>query len=261
MVFYADFYFILNFILNLFLLILTAMFRQKRCRPAKLAALAAGNALLSVWFIWLCRGREILRLAAAALQVAEMTALAFPLEGIREWRKNASVFLLLSLFSGGSITVLQGVLSRLQIAREHTFWSVTGAAAVIFILLLVFRRELIRQGQSRKNRLQAVILQGDRRAAAAVLYDTGNQLVSPYTGESVAVISTELAEKLALETSQRPILIPYHSIGGDGLLKAYRLQYMKLDNGVVKKDFLAAVSDSLCRQKEIQMILNITWSK
>lgn len=59
-----------------------------------------------------------------------------------------------------------------------------------------------------------------------------------------------------MEQNQNPILIPYHSIGGEGLLKAYRLDLLCLQNGETKESFLAAVSENISVDVTVQFILN-----
>lgn len=259
---YGDLFVILNLIMNLFLLLVMAMLRQKRCRFFRLFFLSVCNALLSLGSVYLFWGEVLPQFFAAVLQMAEIVFLAFPSEGVWEWVKDFAVFVLLAFVSGGCIGVCQSLLYRMQMpGMAASFAMVIGASGVIFILFLIFRREILQQKRDQKSLLSAVVFQGDIRQEITVLYDTGNQLVSPYSGESVAVISETLAKALAVESKQHPVLIPYHSIGGEGLLKAYRIECIRLEDGRVKKDFLAAVSGQLCAQKRIQMILNITWSK
>ena len=60
-----------------------------------------------------------------------------------------------------------------------------------------------------------------------------------------------------LEKGQNPLLIPYHSIGGDGLLKAYRMEWIRIEGEGCKKEFLVAVSENMKEGQNVQMILNI----
>lgn len=55
------------------------------------------------------------------------------------------------------------------------------------------------------------------------LVDTGNQLTEPLTGRAVSILSPGQAEKLLTagwETERGMCLIPYHSIGKSGWMKA-----------------------------------------
>ena len=72
----------------------------------------------------------------------------------------------------------------------------------------------------------------------------------------MAVISKSLAQELELEKVP-PLMIPYTSVGGSGLLHAYRIDGMVLESGQRRNHFLAAVSDKI-HGEEIQMILNVT---
>lgn len=130
----------------------------------------------------------------------------------------------------------------------------------IIPIVFFFRWELISQGQERKNIRTVRVIHHGKEAEVEALYDTGNQLVSPYTGEGVVIISKSLSETVGLPCGQNPILIPYHSIGGSGLLKAYRLECIQMQGGICKRELLAAVSEELDYRQRIQMILNITWS-
>jgi len=96
---------------------------------------------------------------------------------------------------------------------------------------------------------------GDRSVSMLALVDTGNELVDPITGRSVVVISakaacrltglTEEALQTPLETlTRRPIpglrLIPYRSVGGQGLLLGMKIRDTELDGK--KQSLLVAFS-------------------
>jgi Sporulation factor SpoIIGA. len=259
--FYVDFYFILNFIMNLFLVMATAMLRQKRCRMIRFLIVSSIDAVFSVVFTYFLWENGILQFCVALFQMGVFVFLALKGESFFIWLRDMACFLFLAFFTGGAVGVLQGVLIRnFNILQAPSARWLFIAVALLAILFFLFRWELISQGQGRKNiRTVRVVHQG-REAEVEALYDTGNQLVSPYTGEGVVIISKGLSEEIGLPCGQNPILIPYHSIGGSGLLKAYRLECIQMQGGICKKGLLAAVSEELdCRQR-IQMILNITWS-
>ena len=82
-------------------------------------------------------------------------------------------------------------------------------------------------------------------------------LVSPYTGERIAVISRKTAKSLELEKEQNQLLVPFSTIGGGGMMEVYRLEKMILEEQREKQEILVAVNESLDSHREIQMILNI----
>ncbi len=256
---YVDFYFILNFTMNLYLIMVTAMLRQKKCHFLRFVVLSGIGALFSVFVTYYLWEQLSFQMAAALLQMGVLVYLAYGREGIRIWAGDLMVFLFLAFFTGGLVGAVQGFLMRiLQEEKADSIGLIFLSIFLLFLLFLLFRFTLIRQGQRQKSIRWAKVVHEGREMEIQVLYDTGNQLVSPYTGEGVAIISEELAKTLGLGNSQRPVLIPFHSIGGSGLLKAYRMQEMWMEDGTCRKNFLAAVSENLGEGQGIQMILNIT---
>lgn len=129
--------------------------------------------------------------------------------------------------------------------RSPGIWMVFAGAAGVFLVLFVMERYL-RHGEKRVNTMDGIIgLEDGRRYPLRLLLDTGNCLVSPYSGERVMIMAQSLALKLKLAEQKRPLMIPYHSIGGDGVLPAYRIPLLILQDGSVIRNFLAAVSPQL----------------
>lgn len=128
---------------------------------------------------------------------------------------------------------------------------------MLLVLFVLFRCEIIQQTKQQKNILRARVLHGKKQYHIYLLCDTGNQLISPYTGERVTIISDAFAKELGLCDNQNPLLIPYHSIGGSGVLKAYRLDCLIVEDGRKWERLLVAVSSQLNEDDNVQMILNI----
>ena len=77
MILYGDIFFILNFIMNLFLILITAMLRQKRCRWCRFLLMAALQAAISLVFLYIFWGRGLLLLFSALFQMIGITVGAF----------------------------------------------------------------------------------------------------------------------------------------------------------------------------------------
>ena len=142
----------------------------------------------------------------------------------------------------------------LQVAQSRNMMVFAGAAGV-FLVLFVMERYL-RHGEKRVNTMDGIIgLEDGRRYPLRLLLDTGNCLVSPYSGERVMIMAQSLALKLKIAEQKRPLMIPYHSIGGDGVLPAYRIPLLILQDGSVIRNFLAAVSPQLSEDSAVQLIM------
>ena len=98
------------------------------------------------------------------------------------------------------------------------------------------------QGSGDRLYLPLVICHGGKRLELIALRDTGNGLRDPVTGEGVVVLDPEPAQLLTgltpdqlanpMETlCSRPIpglrLIPYHSVGGSGMLLGMRMEEVR----------------------------------
>ena len=84
---------------------------------------------------------------------------------------------------------------------------------------------------------------GENHLKATALYDTGNTLTDPITGQGILILDAPSAQKLTGLTLQQlsaPVesldvlpglrLIPYHTVGGSGFLLALRLANAKIQN-------------------------------
>lgn len=92
-----------------------------------------------------------------------------------------------------------------------------------------------------KRLIPVELTYGQRHLKLTALYDTGNTLVDPLTGEGVLILDAPSAQKLTGLTLQQintPIeslgalpglrLIPYHTVGNTGFLLALRLQQVRV---------------------------------
>ncbi len=255
---YVDFYCILNFIMNLFLIMATAMIRQKRYNFLRFLFQSGIHAFLSAIFTYFLWENVILQIVCAILQMADIVFWAYEREGATVWAADFACFLFLAFFTGGFIGVVRDIACRnMPEGKRLSMWLVFSAVMLLSCLFYLLRRECILLGQERKNIRTVRVAHRGREATIRALYDTGNQLISPYTGESVIIVSKELSDALGLPDGQNPVLIPYHSIGGGGLLEAYRLECIQMKGGC-RNEILAAVSEELNGSRKIQMILNIT---
>lgn len=248
--FYADLYFILNFIMNWFLLYITAWWLHEPAHNKRWVLLSAACAIFSVIIT-----SYNFKLPINILAFVELVVLiwqAYRPENLKKFVTEFITYISLSAFTAGMIFMFKEVFAR----RKFSLLFLLLSVFILFLLFRFLRVSIAAQDLKRKSVVNATLVHNGKTQEIKALYDTGNHLVSPYTGEPVAVISRDLSEWAGLSKSGTPLLIPYHSIGGSGLLEAYRLDILKFQDGSTRKNFLAAVSDNICTDKEIQIILN-----
>lgn len=267
--FYWDIFWLLNFIMNLFLLGMTAIMRRKYLRKWRLigVSLLESGQMTAVIVWWLQQLKEhngkneILfwqngmpagLIMLEILFAFEMLQFCFWEKQFQELLKDLLYFLQVSVLTGGAL-----LLCREWMGKEHTtgIWTLFAGTAGIWLVFFIMERYL-RQGDKRVNTMDGVIImENGRRYPLRVMLDTGNCLVSPYSGERVMIIGETLAQQLEITKTRPPLLIPFQSIGGDGMLTAYRIPRLSLQDGSEVRNFLAAVSPKLSEDSAVQLIM------
>ena len=172
-----------------------------------------------------------LKLSAAIL----MVLLAFPWNGGRVLVRR--VVLLFGLSTG--LAGLCGALyffvapTGFYVANGVVYYSVPPLLLVGLTLLcygLMWLMERWTQRRAPRNHwIRVRLTVGENRVEFSCLYDSGNHLAEPFSGAPVLLLERETATKLLavpdLSKGEEPApgwrLIPYHSIGGAGVLPAF----------------------------------------
>lgn len=262
---YLDIYFILNFIMNYFLLCITGILRQKKIKPYRWGVVSGACSAFSTGiYMWSCiQGKGIL--AFDLLGFPLMVAAAYRPHNRQVWIQDILLCSVAVMLTGGclyamfaGLTAWQGPIWQGHMGvTSYSFWWILSGLLLLSVVFLLTGREMLHQVQFQKNIGEADVIHHGKQIPIRILYDSGNQLISPYTGERVAVISRALAEQLEITQEQYPLYVPYHTIGGSGVLPAYRIERLEWKDRESMEEVLVAVSDRL-KQQEIQMILNIT---
>ena len=262
---YLDVYFILNFIMNFFLLCITGIVRQKRAQAYRWGVVAGGCSVVSTGiYMWSCmQGTSILILDVFVFPIMVRIAYHPPTRLI--WMQDNFFCVMAAVMTGGCLYAMMSGLAAWQGpvwqgysgVQEYSLWWILSGLLLLSVVFLLIGREWLQQVSFQRNIGEAMVVHKGKQISIRILYDSGNQLVSPYSGERVAVISEALAEQLEITQEQRPLYVPYHSIGGSGVLPTYRIERLEWQDRESMEGVLVAVSEQL-EQREIQMILNIT---
>ena len=260
-IFYVDIYLILNFMMNFFLLVFTAIIRQKKrmgCRIFFFSLLFAGISAGSTYVFW---NGKLWRIGSALFELAAMVYLVFLPRTIKGWRRDMGIFLSVALFCGGGITVFFSLGNILFVqlpvpSLVLIFLSLMLMGAACYLLHIQWAA----QRRDQQTMVWVEVFHRGRCLSVKALVDTGNRLISPYTGEGVWIVSQELSGELGLSGQGHPLYIPFHSLGGNGLWEAYRLDRVLVEGKEAYENVLVAVSPHLGEMDEIQMILNIMGS-
>lgn len=251
---YVDSLFLVNFVMNLYLLILVnrSTLRTATRRGMVLGAFAGAVVYLLPFLVsgpaWL---KWSFSLSAGA---GLMIVIAFHPGTIRAFFKMLRQLFWYSFLMGGLLLFAGSTMPFLQ-RFAGGICGVLGLGALGFLLAGYIQNADRRQ--RRAASCKAVLIYGKTRVCTTALLDSGNSLREPISGKPVSIIDAGLYQ--ALWKGEKPFYraIPYHSIGrARGILKGYLLPELELElDGVTKhiRDVYVAVCEEETR---VGMILN-----
>ncbi len=257
---YADSLFLINFVMNLYILMLVDRSTIRAARPGRLllgAALGAGCYLL----MFLINVPVTLKLLLGAAAAVGMLPVTFSVRGLRNLLKLVEKMLFFSFCMGGallffirSVPVGEGILTGI--------FGILGAGGSFFLFLKRFPWEK----KSGNCLCSAVLAREAKRVKVTALIDSGNSLSEPISGKPVSVVEEGVFKELWEDGERLYRVIPYHSIGKKrGILEGYLLPelYVEID-GIQKKfcDTYIAVSpekisaSDVPEAESVKMIMN-----
>jgi len=258
---YVDSLFFLNFMMNLYLLILVD---RSTLRTATVGRLTAGAAMGALCFLltFLGTAPALLKLAAGTLAgCVGMLCIAFPVKGLRMFLQLLERLAVYSFGMGGAILFL---IRNAGPAREAvtSVLGILGMGGLAFLLFLRFRYGL----KTKDSLCRATLFREEEQLTVLALIDSGNSLIEPISGKPVCVVEREVFERLWKETSNGFRAIPYTSIGKKrGILPGYLLPQLCLEaDGMLWSftDVYIAVSDEAISNvgsadaESVKMIVN-----
>lgn len=257
---YVDSLFLVNFVMNLYILMLVDRSTFRTARPVRLllgAALGGGCYLL----MFLLNIPIPLKLLLGAGGAAGMLPIAFPVRGLRNLLKLVEKMLIFSFCMGGALIFLLRSIPVRDGALTGIF-GILGAGVVVSLFLGRFPWE----SKSESSLCRVTLVRGGRQVTVPALIDSGNSLTEPISGKPVCVVEEEVFRSLWGDGGQMYRVIPYHSIGKKrGILEGYLLPELQVEIDGMRKVFheiCIAVSEEtisaadVSEAESIKMILN-----
>lgn len=237
---YVDSLFLINFTMNLYLLMLVDHSTLSSAMPWRLlvGALYGAGSYLLLFAIGLALPWKLLLGAAAALLMLPIT---FSVRSMRSFLKLTEKMLFFSFSMGGVLLLL----IRCFRFAEGVLTSAFGLMAAGGIFLLFWRR-FHSQPKQENPICQVTLVRDGASIKTTALIDSGNALVEPISGKPVSIAEEKVFRSLWGSGGRGYRAIPYHSIGKKhGILEGYLLPELRVETeGVCKvvHDVYVAVS-------------------
>ena len=253
---YLDMLFLMNFIMDLLLIFVSADSLSIKVKLWRAVISAVFGAFLGVCFFVIDLS-FISSFAASLLMGSVMIFIALGRCLIKEFLKRLGILYLISaIFAGVSffdMTMFDGGMIKNGIFYFSSPRIILGAAVIYFVLRLVTFR-LKRRAAS--EYFDILLEYKGRTVKTRAMTDTGNGLRDPISKRPVMLVECDILKKLAggecsaanlcewIER-ERIRLIPYHTIDSEGVLTGIVLDRAVIDGREIKNAIAAVSTKSL----------------
>ena len=267
--FYLDIYFLENLVLNYVILRMIAVLEKRRCSRIRCLITAAGGG--GVMCLMMVFGIYKVQWQSGIWCMVVETAMAAASYSWCGWKKimyRAVIFRLLSLLAEGSW----------QILRDYFRMPFPYSMAAGLLLPFFILQKIQKTNQKEQFYYPVTIKLHGKKKRITALWDSGNQLKQPVTGQPVHIIDADVLQTLLTEKEAEELqrfldleivpcpsgmfsFIPYQSIGKKHgvlpVLKLDAIQVEKEKETVDTQEVLTAVSRyAVSNTGEYQMILH-----
>lgn len=258
LVIYWDSLFLLNFIMNYWILrIVVYQFSipVKRLHIAVAALIGVGGFLLCLCVI---PSTKFVQLLEIGISIPLMVLVILP-KGTRNlfWKVLLMGFFYSFLLAG----IMRAIFGKANLFGSRQI-HISAVITIGFIVVEGVKAYLYAQKKERNQRLFDVKLKSEKdTVCVTALLDTGNGLVEPISQKPVCLIESALLEKLIDEKTALFRVIPYRSVGCEqGVLYAVEVKELQITYAgkeIVRNDiFCAKVLHKLSTSDAYHMILH-----
>lgn len=279
-VIYIDVLLFVNIVVDYFLLRITAFFTGVPKRQGRIALAAFVGSLFSL-VVLLPHLHIIWALLIKAVGALAMALIAFGAKSLRGVLRNlAYLFVASSLLAGVVIAANEFLHNSAFLSKNMGIYIDISPLTLIIIVLILYLSLCLFELLFKKHRRQdisyrATLQMGGRQLSFAAILDSGNKLYDAMTGRDAVILKESLSAKLLSETQSRALaqsaagnnaaqylseigdfaLLPFRSVGGEGLLLGFGAQRceVELENGrkvTIEKPFVAFAADTMLGETE-----------
>lgn len=252
---YLDSLFILQFIMNIFMLSLVNCLLKQKIRKRRLVFGALLGAVCSVLSMVLPFDISVRMGCSFCLSIICMIIVTFQISNISSFtyimkRVGISTLLL------GSLSL---IIIRIIPKGDNAVLGISMVLAAVGIAFGLLKRGLLGQMKIVKN--CKVILYGKEKLEINALVDTGNGLKEPISGKPVSILDKNIFEQLYDKEQQTYRVIPYHSVGRkNGVMDGYLIDRIVVETQEGKQEYkdvyVGICEDAFTQKCMYKMILH-----
>lgn len=224
MIIYLDVFFIVNLYVNYFLLLAVKKFYRLRTKNRRIflgALVGAFSSLINLLML-----HDIINYILAIIFAVIICFVSFFQKDFKPLIKYFSAFLLISFAFCGIVLMLSSVTSNVALIGSKVYFDISPIMLFLFTIIAYVISEILRRtrGTEENGNLfyKIVVEEKGEKFELFAKKDTGNTLKEPFSGLPVMVAEKDFIKKVKSMDDESFRLIPYHSLGGKGLLPAFK---------------------------------------
>lgn len=237
---YIDLFFIFNVIMDYIIIMSTNILLKRRTSYIRmiLSSLIGGISSLVLF-------TSLNKMVIEIVSIVIMVLISFGYKGIRYLINNILYMYILS-------TLLGGIIYLFNIKVSNSMFLTYLIIIVISIeIMLLYIKENKKMRSIYNNYYKVDIYFKDREKLSLIGFvDTGNNLYDPYKKRPVIIVHNKYIKE------DKYILVPYHTINGNGLLKCIKPDIIFIDGIGYKGNVLIGFSDSFNFGDGVDVILH-----
>ena len=237
---YIDLFFIFNVIMDYIIIMSTSILLKRRTSYIRmiLSSLIGGISSLVLF-------TSLNKIVIEIVSIVIMVLISFGYNDIRYLIKNILYMYILS-------TLLGGIIYLFNIKVSNSMFLTYLIIIVISIeVMILYMKENKKMRSIYNNYYKVDIYFKDREKLSLIGFvDTGNNLYDPYKKRPVIIVSDKYIKE------DKYILVPYHTISGNGLLKCIKPDIIFIDGIGYKGNVLIGFSDSFNFGDGVDVILH-----
>ncbi|MEE0946090.1 MAG: sigma-E processing peptidase SpoIIGA [Acutalibacteraceae bacterium] len=243
---YVDVLILLNAVIDYLIISLTATLTETYIRPVRLVISALVSSLFSLT-IFIENMHTLLHILLFCVTAVTVVALAF---GIRKkFLKLLLYFISVNIIFCGLMVALWVFVKPkgMLLSNSVVYFDISPLEFIIascfFYVVTRIVQYIIKKRERYARRCDIKIQNNDKTVNFKALVDTGNSLTDPYGNKPVVITDKETAEEILGNLEGLPsLLLPIHSVIGNGLIPAFSIQKVFVDNKI-ETPVLLAVAD------------------
>lgn len=272
---YVDILIGTNLIINYFILLAVAKFTKIIPRTIRMVGGSFFGALCAM-IIFLPHISFFINMIVKFIISAVIVYLTFGYHSIKTFLKNISIFFLISFcFCGVMIFIWFAFTPQtVYVKNSVVYLNISPIVMIISTIISYFIIRIItkfgERQESKCDICKIKIINNGRYCEFYGKIDTGNTLCEPFSGKPVIVVNESVIKSIAEDAFYKLLnfaetentlkyhyrLIPFQSVGGDGLLPAFMPEEVYINNNFCKQKIYVAVCKGNTLNGGIKAMIN-----